>query len=300
MVTGVAPLFSDKLGASAAVTFYYDSQMKPIKQYLEYRVFLHDFYEAKCATDDFFSFRYMARKVGMDHGYLVKLLQQKVHIADGHIGRFTEFCGITGSDADYFKTLVHFNKSKNPEEVGFLFEKLLALAGVEFHSVEKDQFEFYSAWHHTAIRSLLDVMEFKSDIEELSKNLNPPVEAKQVAESVKLLERLNLIRKDEDGVYRPTHSLITTGDDLQASAVRKFQREMILLAAESLTRHPKEHRDISTVTIAVDVADLAEIKDRISALRQSIMKLSGKAVNPNAVFQLNVQLFPLNNLGKAR
>jgi uncharacterized protein (TIGR02147 family) len=272
--------------------------MQPIKQYLEYRLFLHDFYEAKRGTDDFFSFRYMARKVGMDHGYLVKLLQQKVHIAEGHIVRFVEFCGLTGTDADYFKTLVHFNKSKNPEEVGHLFERLVALAGVEFHSVRKDQFEFYAAWHHTAIRALLGVMDFKGDYEALSKHLNPPLEPEKVAESIRLLERLNLILKDEEGVYRPTHSLITTGDGLEATAVRKFQREMIILAEESLARHPKGHRDISTVTICVDLADLAEIKDRISALRQSIMKLSAKSANTQAVFQLNVQLFPLNKLGK--
>ena len=84
--------------------------MKPLKQYMEYRDFLHDFYETKRAEDGFFSVRYMANKVGMDHGYLVKLLHQKVHMAEGHIGRFVKLCGITGSDVDYFKTLVRFNQ----------------------------------------------------------------------------------------------------------------------------------------------------------------------------------------------
>jgi uncharacterized protein (TIGR02147 family) len=273
--------------------------MKLLKQYLEYRLFLHDFYEAKRAEDDFFSYRYMARKVGMDHGYLVKLLHQKVHIAEGHIVRFMEFCGLTGSDGDYFRTLVHFNKSKNPDEVRILFEKLTALAGVKFHSLEKDQFEFYTAWHHSAIRALLGVVKFTGDYESLANSLNPPIDAKQAMDSVRLLERLKLIGKDGSGVYRPTHALITTGDNLQASAVRQFQREMIRLAGESLARHPKEHRDVSTVTISVDSADLVEIRDRISALRQSIMKLSAKSPNPDAVYQLNVQIFPLNKLGKA-
>jgi uncharacterized protein (TIGR02147 family) len=274
--------------------------MKPIKQYLEYRDYLHDFYEFKRAEDDFFSIRYMASKVDMDHGYLVKLLHKKVHMAEGHIGRFVKLCGITDSDVDYFKTLVQFNKSKNPDEIGHLFEKLTALAGVQFHKLEKDQYEFYNSWHHAAIRGLLGVLKFKGDFESLAKNLNPPIDAKQAMESIRLLERLDLIRKDGDGVYHPTHTLITTGDNLQASAVRQFQRGMIRLAEEALNRHPKEDRDISTVTISVGLDDLEEIRARVSALRQSIMKLSAKSDHAEAVIQLNIQVFPLNKLKKSR
>jgi hypothetical protein len=108
--------------------------MKPVKQYLDYRVYLHDYYGERRAEDDFFSYRFMARKVGMDHSYLVRILQQKVHMAEGHIGRFAAFCGLKGRDAEYFKTLVHFNKSKNREENGILLERLSALAGVQVHA----------------------------------------------------------------------------------------------------------------------------------------------------------------------
>lgn len=274
--------------------------MKSVKQYLEYRVFLQEYYEARRAEDDFFSYRYMARKVGMDHGYLVKLLQQKVHLAEGHIDTFATFCGLKGRDAEYFKTLVHFNKSKNPDETGILFEKLMAMAGLDTHPVEKDQFEFYTAWYHSAIRALLGHLKFKGDVAKLAGHLSPPIPEKQAKESLKLLERLDLIRKDADGEYAPTDALITTGPNLQAAAVRQFQREMIRLAEESLVRHPKEQRDISTVTLSIEAADLAEIRDRISALRQSLMSLAAKAANPDAVYQLNVQLFPLSQSRPAK
>ena len=274
--------------------------MLRVKQYLEYRLYLHEFYEARRAEDDFFSYRFMARKVGMDHGYLVKLLQQKVHLAEGHIEKFIEFCGLEGRDAEYFKTLVHFNKSKNPDETGILFEKLMAMAGIETHTVEKDQFEFYTAWYHSAIRALLGHLKFSGDCEDLGKRLSPPVVGKQVKESISLLERLKLIRRNTEGEYAPTESLITTGANLQAAAVRQFQREMIKLAEESLVRHPKDQRDISTVTLSLEAADLEEIRHRISALRQSIMNMAAKATRPDSVYQLNVQLFPLSQTRQVR
>lgn len=274
--------------------------MKSVKRYLEYRVYLHEFYEARRAEDDFFSYRFMARKVGMDHGYLVKLLQQKVHMAEGHIEKFVAFCALEGRDAEYFKTLVHFNKSRNPDETGILFEKLMAMADLETHPIEKDQFEFYTAWYHSAIRALLGHLKFRGDFGALGRSLSPPLVEQQVKDSVGLLERLNLVRRDEDGEYAPTESLITTGANLQAAAVRQFQREMIRLAEESLVRHAKDQRDISTVTLSLESADLEEIRDRISSLRQSIMNLAAKAAKPDAVYQLNVQLFPLSQTRQAR
>ncbi len=273
--------------------------MKPVKQYLEYRVYLHDYYESRRAADAFFSYRYMARKVDMDHGYLVKLLQQKVHLAEGHIGRFMEFCGLQGRDADYFKTLVHFNKSKDPDATAILFEKLMALAGVEAHALEKDQFEFYSAWYHSAIRALLGHLKFRGDGNALAKALNPPIPEKQALESIQLLERLKLVHRDEQGEFAPADALITTGGNLQAAAVRQFQHEMIRLADEALVRHPKDQRDISTVTISIEAADLEEIRARIATLRKSIMNFAAMSARPDSVFQLNVQLFPLSRVRKS-
>lgn len=272
--------------------------VKSVKQYLEYRAYLHDYYEARRAEDAFFSYRFMARKVGMDHGYLVKLLQQKVHLAEGHLGKFIGFCGLKGRDEDYFRTLVHFNKSKNPDQTAILFEKLMNLAGVEAHPVEKDQFEYYSAWYHSAIRALLGHMKYDGEAGVLAKALNPPVPERQVVESVQLLERLKLVRKDEEGLYKPTEALITTGGNLQAAAVRQFQHEMIRLADEALERHPKDQRDISSVTISIEASDLGEVRSRIAALRQSLMSLASMSASADSVFQLNVQLFPLSRIKK--
>lgn len=268
--------------------------MKPVRQYLDYRAFLHDFYEHKRQEDGFFSYRYMARKVKMDHGYLVKLMQGKVHLTEGHIPPFLSICGLQGRDAVYFKTLVRFNKSKQPEETSILFDRLMVLAGPEIHAVERNQFEYFKAWHYCAIRESLGHMEFHGDFDALARSLNPRITVKQAREGVRLLESLDLIRKDRKGVYRPTGALLTTGPGLEASAVRQFQMEMIGLGKRSLQRDPKEQRDISTVTLSLDLAELQEVRDRIAVLRQSLMSLAAKTPKPNAIYQLNVQLFPLS------
>ena len=270
--------------------------MKSVMEFLEYRAYLLEFYENRRNQDDVFSYRFMAKKVGMDHAYLVKLLQGKVHLAPGHIGKFVRFCGLSGRDEEYFRTLVRFNKSRDPDATAILFEKLMGLAGIAAHPVEKDQFEFYSAWYHSGIRALLGHMKYRGDAGAIAKVLNPSITEKQASESVQLLERLDLVRKDNQGGYAPTDAVITTGGNLPAAAVWQFQREMIRLADESLARHPKEHRDISTVTLSIGASDLEKIRARIAELRMSIMNIASQSAKPADVFQLNVQFFPLSRI----
>ena len=105
--------------------------MIPIKNFLDYRKYLLEFYEAKRQENRFFSYRYMAKRLGIDHAYILRVLGRKSHLADRYIGQFSLLCGFNGSDAEYFRTLVRFNKSKDKEEAANLLEKLTAISGVD-------------------------------------------------------------------------------------------------------------------------------------------------------------------------
>ena len=91
----------------------------------------------------------------------------------------------------------------------------------------------------------------------------------------------------------PTHRpVLTSGERWRSAAVKDFQKETINLSAQSLELHPKELRDISTVTVALSQKDLPEIRERIGKLRKSILTLDNEN-EPDIVFQINVQVIPL-------
>lgn len=272
--------------------------MDPVRKYLDYRAYLHDYYRHRRGRDRYFSYRFMAQRVGMDHGYLVRLVQRKVHLAEGHVPRFLKLCGLKGREAEYFRTLVRFNRCQDPDGAALLFERLMELAGIQAHAVEKDQLEFYSAWYHSAIRALLGIMRHRGGPAQLAKALDPPLTEKQAQDSVLLLERLGLARRHDGGGHVPTDALLTAGGSLEAAGVRQFQREMLRLAVDALVRHPPEHRDMSTVTLAIASRDLEEIRGRLTALRHSVMNFAAMTAEPDTVFQLNLQLFPLSRMGR--
>lgn len=264
--------------------------------YFDYRKFLRDFYDEHKKENPFFSYRYMGRRVDLDPGYLVKVLQGKCHIAQETITKIAVLCKLSEKEAEYFETLVYFGKAKSEKQIKLYFEKLISFKGVKTKTIAPYQYEYYQKWYHSAIRSLIGFYEFNEDYKVLAQKLSPSISVKEAKDSVKLLEKLNFIIKDENGIYRLTDTLITTGDEWRSIAVRQFQRQTIQLALESLERHEKEQRDISTVTIAVSQRDLEEIKDRIKQFRASIMELAEQCADPDTVYQLNVQLVPLTGV----
>ncbi len=267
--------------------------MKPLFEYLSYRVFLKEYYEDRKKENPWFSYRYISKKVGIDPGYIVKIFQEKYHLASKHISTFCELCGFDAQQSEYFECLVHFEKAKNQNQMREYFNKLLAFKELKMHQITVDQNEFFQKWYYIAIRSLVDFYDFKGNYKDLGGKLSPKLGTKETRQAVELLERLKLVYTDDTGRYRLSDTFISTGEKWETLAVHDFQREVMQLAAASLDRHHKDDRDLSTVTISTDKKDLPELKEQITDFRRSILKYIGEKDSSDSVYQLNIQLFPL-------
>ena len=267
--------------------------MKSVKEYLEYRDFLRDFYTEKKSENSFYSLRYMGSKVAVDPSHLVKIFQRHRHIGDSLIDIFIQHCGLTGSDAEYFANLVRFNKAKSDRDNKLYYEKLLALKGAGARSLEKSQYDFYTKWYYSAILTLLDFYPFTDDYAALAAKVTPPITEAKARKAIALLIKLGLIRRTEQDTWQLTHKIITSGDHCRSIAVKVFQEATMQLAIESLHRHPPEKRNISTVTGTVAESNLEHVNELIMQFRESLLQLARDEAHPDKVYQLNIQFFPL-------
>lgn len=231
----------------------------------------------------------------MDASHLAKIFQGKRHIASGSIIDFVKLCKLNEKEAEYFETLVHFNKAKNEKEVKIAYEHLLSLKDIKKYKIEKDKYEFYQKWYYSAILTLPHFYHFDGDYTKLAEKLSPAISKSEAKKAVKLLNDLKLIEEDDDGSIVLTNKFVTSGDSSRAIMVKSYQEETIKLAAESLYRHEKDIRDISTVTVTIDDNDMDEIHEMISHFRSSLLKFAKKTDKPNSVYQFNIQFFPLTD-----
>ena len=262
--------------------------------YTDYSAYLRDYYEDHRRKHPFFSYRYFGRKVGVDAGNLVKILQGKRHLSSAGVKRFIEFVKLPGREAKYFETLVQFKKAKTEQDNNVLFEKLMAIQRLDPYRLEPMQYEFYREWYHTAVLALVHSFAFKGDYKALAERTRPQITVKQARDSIDLLLKLNLIKREADGSLLPTNNVITTGEGWKSIAIRAFQQQSVKLAQEAFDRFPPQERDISTVTIAVAKDDLDEIKKVTSEYRRTVLQIASASDRAGRVYQLNIQLFPLS------
>ncbi|MBD3322098.1 MAG: TIGR02147 family protein [Chitinivibrionales bacterium] len=265
--------------------------MKKITEYLDYRQFLSDFYEYQKSITSFFSLRYLGSKLNMDASLVLKVMQGKRHLSRKTLPLVCSLCNFDKQESRYFEALVGFNKARTDKEIKEAFEYLISLQGIDSHILEEKQYCFYQRWYHTAIRAVLSLIEFRDDFPWLARILSPAISVAEAKKSVALLERIGLIRRDEHGVFQLAEKYVSTGEKWRSVAVKNFQRESLRLAAESLDRHPKEQRDISTATVTLDKQGLEDAREMIRRLRSSVLK---RAVSEKSrVYNLTIALHPL-------
>jgi uncharacterized protein (TIGR02147 family) len=267
--------------------------MANVFDYFDYRKFLAEVYREQRAKRPFFSYRYFAGKIGMDAGNLVNVLQGRRHLSAAAIEPVVQFLQCTPRESKYFRTLVAYNKARKEGDIAKYFKKLCDFKDVDATKLPADSYEFYQQWHHTAILALLYMYDFDGDDEALGALLTPRISAKKAKESIALLKRLDLIKKDADDFYRPARSLLTTGEKWHATAIRDYQEQTIRLAQEALRTCSRKQRDISTLTLTLSAEELEDIKAMAREFRNEALRISKESEKPDRVYQVNIHLFPL-------
>jgi uncharacterized protein (TIGR02147 family) len=268
--------------------------MPDLYSFDDYRLFLKQYQEERKVKHAWYSNRYMASKIGIDPGYFVKILQGKAPLPERFVEPLCELLGFGKKEQVYFLELVAFSRAKGAKQIQESYQKLLAMRDVELHTLERDQYEYYSHWHHTAIRAISEILDFRDDYALLGNSLTPPITAKMAKTSVELLARLGLLAKNGNGSWRPAQQFITSGAAWKSSAVRSFQQEMFRLAIESVDRHEPAVRDMSTLTITLKEKDIPEVQARVAQFRKELLQWIGEQKDEDMVVQVNLQVFPLS------
>jgi uncharacterized protein (TIGR02147 family) len=268
---------------------------KSIFDFTDYRRFLREYYAWAKTNQRGFSHRAFMAKTGMSGPNYFKRVMEGVHnLTDNSIPKFASALELTDSEANYFKYLVYFNQAATLAEKDRFFGILMDLKTPHSHYVlEKAQYDYYKDWFNIAIREMLSFFPYQDNPQEMAKRLSPPVPPKKVKKAIELLEQLSLIEKSEDGTYKASSKFILTEPDVQSLLVPKFHQAMTRLAEEAITRFPRDERYFSGSTVSLSARTYQEIIELIRATRKEVLRKVGEDQEPDRVYHLNMQLFPL-------
>ena len=269
-------------------------------QYSDYRQFLKDCYATNKARQSSFSYRYLSLRAGVNSSAFFKyVIEGKRNLSKGTLLKTCLALGLKDKDAEYFENLVFFNQAKTIKEKNVYFDRLTKLRGsYDVKRVEESQHAYYEQWYHSVVRELLPIASHRGDPKSLAQLLSPAITPKQAQESIELLHRLGLIRKDAQGRWQQVDPVLTTGNAIASQVVINFQIKMLDLAKEAYDRCIPEERLMSSTTLAISENTLGLFRKKIRQLRAELLELARLEEKPEKVYQLNMNLFPLTKQGK--
>jgi uncharacterized protein (TIGR02147 family) len=269
-----------------------------VLHYSNYRTFLADYYEFMKSESPIFSHRYFAKKAGIPSpNYLKMVTDGKRNLTKKSLVKFSAALELKGLRADFFENLVFFNQAETlPERNVYYGNILRTRAKAGLRRLDEAQFQLFSDWRHIAVRELAAAKGFRPDAKWVAKKMGKAITEKEAEESLKLLAMLGLLKKTANGLAQSDVN-IATADEVRSLLVKNYHHQMIRMAAASLDSLPAAKRDISSITIPIHAKDFAKVKEQIQLMRKELLNLAAEPGSGEDVVQVNIQLFPLTELG---
>lgn len=161
----------------------------------------------------------------------------------------------------------------------------------KYHLVALDSFKVLSDWYHYAIIELLAVEGFRFDYSWIAGQLE--ISVTETRQAIERLLRLDLI-EEKDGTLVNTHGSLTNGDDvLTSSAHKTLQRHVLQKALDAIDNTAIDEKDISSMTMAIDVRKILQAKAIITKFRRELCDFLENG-NQTRVYNLGIQLYPVS------
>lgn len=268
--------------------------MKEIVEYTDYRKYIQDYYDEqkRCSA---FSWREFARAAGFSSAvYLKYVCEGKRNLSLGVAGSVANAMGLAGFENTYFVLMVSYAHAKGDSAKRAAFEAQCALARAhKVHALGLDEFDYFKSWKNPVLRELAPHMPGAKPLE-MARACEPAITAAEVSETLNLLVKLGLLKRDKNGNYRQTEKSVSMSRvDAVSMVASDMQRQMGELAIKALNL-PLSERSMSGTVLGLTRKSYEQIKKEIVSFRRRVAAIATQNDKTERVYRLNVQLFPMS------
>lgn len=260
--------------------------------YIEYREILKVAYEARKAASPLYSYKALGDILGLDQGATFRVLNKERHLPARCVSRALDFLELSGREGEYFVLMTSYAREKDKTARRAILQKAIEFRDVQRRKMREDELSLLRDWLVVAICSAIEVLEGRAHPEEIASRIVPTIDLDEIRRSIQLLLDLGIARKGPGGNLRMVNQHLTIDGAEGRGAVAEFQTNIMRLASESVSRFPRELRDISTLTVTVDETAFQDVREILKDCRRRIQKRVGGIEHPDRVLQIALAMFP--------
>ena len=280
-----------------------------LSEYMDYRLFLADFYNfKKDSTKNLlrpYSYGIFSAAADIKSpNYLKMIIEGKRNLSSDMILKFARACGLNKAHSDEFKLLVNFNQSEDPADRNYALKKLSEFRverKLKDGELDRKVFEKIPNWIGWIIYALVDQAGSAFEPNELKNLLRGKASENEIGAALESLIASGELVKD------PMTGQIAKGqakdapEEIPSALIRKLQMQLMYLGLESLYQDEPASREFGSLTMALTEKEFEDIKFKLRQLRKALHKENSIAridSKGDRVYQLNLQLFPVTDASK--
>jgi uncharacterized protein (TIGR02147 family) len=255
----------------------------------DFRLLLQAELGRRCAGNPQYSLRAFAKFLALDHATLSQLLRGKRRLTARTIVKLGTRLGLS---EDRIQLYCSHARREGPPAA--------QLANLrEIGQMAHDTAALISDWHHYAILELTHLQEFRPDSRWIARVLGLTPDEVNVA--LTRLMRLGLLRMlgRERWVDLSGNTTASLADFAQVS-IDRLARQVRGLLLHALQEGAPADCWHTSITLALPRARLAAVHERLARFQHELAALLDTDAVRDDVFQLEISLFPLTNLGLAK
>lgn len=270
--------------------------------YFDYREFLQDYYHFHKKRNSAYSYRLFARKAKLGSpNYLKLVVDGKRRITDRTLYQFARGLGLGRDEEKYFRELVMYQEVSDPDSKELHLRALLKYQEKQRTpmALKAERMKFLLDWHHAVVRELVATKDFQDNPAWVAKRLGNKITETQAKESLDLLLKLGMVRKNIDGRLEQSEPLLTTTDEVPSHVLRTLHRTYLRKAVNSIFSVPMDRREMSGLMLAIPNHRLKEIKEEIKEFRKKLNRKYGLDKHADEVYFVGLYMYPITGRGES-
>jgi len=260
---------------------------------MEYQDIIISEFNYRKGANSAYSLRSFARDLGLSPSRLSEIMSRKGELSPSSAGLIALKLGLKNKEINVFKSLVTLKSKIAGESDKKIALEILGQSdhAESFRMIDDSTFSLIAEPEHIEILVAMELDQYDGSSAFLSHNLKMSIE--HVDACIERLQKAGLVIKSQNH-YLPNSGYITTTQDVPSKALRLSHKLTLKKAMDSLDEVSIELRDITSMTMAIDVDKIPEAKELIKDFRRNLSKLLSKDQKKNQVYNLNVQLYPIS------
>lgn len=238
-----------------------------------------------------YSLRAFARDLGLSPSHLSEVLRGSEGLSEKKAEEVAKRLRLKQNDTRLLLDLILAEKGRTQVIRDRAKERIDKYQNLERkRRLKEDEFRFIADWYHAAIVELLVLKDFPRTTSAVAEYLRIPLAAAD--DALKRLERLRLVRLDSGGKWAPQNSTSVVFSEVPSAAIRKFHRQVLEKAIESVIHGKIDERSMSAAIVALPESAAAEMNER---MKEMVLEICARYENSpkERLYAVAIQFFPV-------